>query len=338
MTTSVAEICTEATATCLNGACVACTPMLKRCAGNSIQTCSAEGSWGVAEPCPTSTPVCSVNACIVPPSCAGLPTNCGASRVDSCCSSPVVPGRTYNRSNDPQYPATVSEFRLDAYEITVGRFKKFVAAYAQNMTAAGAGKNSNNPTDPGWDTAWNASLPKDAAALTTAVQCNGTTNNDQLPMNCIDWFEAEAFCIWDGGRLPTEAEWNYAAAGGDEQRSYPWGSTEPVGTDFAIYNCNFPPVEGSLCSSAPVGTAPKGNSRWGQADLAGNLWEWVQDWSAAPYALPCNNCANVAATSDRVLRGGCFGCAKATLQSSYRNNIIPVHRGNDVGARCARNP
>jgi hypothetical protein len=88
-----------------------------------------------------------------------------------------------------------------------------------------------------WDVAWNASLPVDAAALTAAVKCNstwqtwsdspGTPSAESHPMNCINWYEANAFCIWDGGRLPSEAEWNYTAAGGSQQRQYPWGATAP---------------------------------------------------------------------------------------------------------------
>ncbi len=145
-------------------------------------------------------------------------------------------GGTFYRSYDGvtytdwSYPATVSAFRLDNYEITVGRFRKFVAAYTQHMIARGAGKNPNNPADPGWDSAWDSLLPADRAALSSALETapeqrfsTWTGGNDNLPMNCIDWYEAEAFCIWDGGRLPTEAEWNYAASGGTEQHVVPVG-------------------------------------------------------------------------------------------------------------------
>jgi sulfatase modifying factor 1 len=95
---------------------------------------------------------------------------------------------------DKSYPATVSDFRLDKFEITVGRFRKFVAAYSQGMIASGAGKNPNNSNDPGWNTTWNASLPATAAALQIAVACNSSAQtwtlsagtNENKPMNCID--------------------------------------------------------------------------------------------------------------------------------------------------------
>ena len=100
----------------------------------------------------------------------------------SCCTSNIVTGVTtasFYRSYDgvtpgytsQAYPAQVSDFRLDKYEITVGRFRKFVAAYTQDMIAAGAGANPNNASDTGWDTAWNARLPASAEALEATLKC-----------------------------------------------------------------------------------------------------------------------------------------------------------------------
>src|SRR6185503_5212427 len=105
-------------------------------------------------------------------------------------------------------------------------------------------------------------------------------------MNCVSWFEAFAFCAWDGGRLPTETEWNYAAAGGNEQRVYPWGANIDLtkasydcagdGSGTGTPNCMFSDM-------LPVGSrSPQGDGKWGQADLAGNVWEWTLDWGATP--------------------------------------------------------
>ena len=113
-------------------------------------------------------------------------------------------------------------------------------------------------------------------------------------MNCVTWYEAYAFCIWDGGFLPTAAEWGYAAAGGDEQREYPWGSAPPgTGNACAIYDCYYPSGQGvcsSLANTPPVGTPSSGAGRWGQLDLVGLTFVWVLDYNAS-YVSPCVDCA-----------------------------------------------
>src|SRR5204863_2775333 len=89
----------------------------------------------------------------------------------------------------------------------------------------------------GWSAAWNKNLPANTAALRAAMKCHeayqswtdAPSSNETKPVNCLDWYSAFAFCAWDGGRLATEAEWNYAAAGGSEQRYYPW-SIPPTST------------------------------------------------------------------------------------------------------------
>ena len=277
-------------------------------------------------------------------SCTGLAPTCGPSGNVDCCASTVVVGGTFNRSNNPSFPATVGNFRFDRYEVTVGRFRNFVAAYSQTMIASGAGKNPNNPIDPGWNTTWNASLPADAAALASSVQCNSVFQtwtpsaggNESRPINCIMWFVAQAFCIWDGGRLPTETEWNYAAAGGDEQREYAWGATAP-GPNIVVYGC-YGAGTCSNMSIAAVGSKGGGNGRWGQGDLAGNVWEWVQDWQGT-YPPTCNNCANLASGSGRMIRGGSFYSDAMTLRTLDRSyNAAPTTRDFATGARCARAP
>lgn len=137
-------------------------------------------------------------------------------------------------------------------------------------------------------------LPKDTVELVTWVKCNSTTQtwtdtpagNEHRPMNCVSWYEAMAFCVWDGGYLPTEAEWNYAAAGGDQQRVYPWsspaGSLTPVDGSHASYwdgtNCVGDGAAGcAVTDLVAVGTKPLGDGRCGQSDLAGNVAEWVLD-------------------------------------------------------------
>jgi len=286
-----------------------------------------------------------------PPSCSGLSATCGPSGNENCCTSLPVPGGTFYRSYDNvtytsmTYPATVDAFSLDKYEITVGRFRQFVNAGIGTQASPPASGAGTHPliAGSGWDSAWNANLPADTAALQAALKCNTADQtwtdtagaNESQPQNCMDWYTAFAFCAWDGGRLPTEAEWNYAAAGGSEQRAYPWSSpatSTTIDDSYAVY-C------GSSCNSTQnVGSkSPKGDGKWGQADLAGNLWEWTLDWHGS-YQVPCSNCADLIdqAADSRVIRGGRFFGNASQLLSSYRGSGVPGLHNNYVGSRCAR--
>ncbi|HEY3665501.1 MAG TPA: formylglycine-generating enzyme family protein [Polyangiaceae bacterium] len=275
------------------------------------------------------------------PSCQGLASTCGPDGHTSCCAASLVAGGSYNRSNLAAAPATVSDFVLDNYEVSVGRFRNFVNVYTQDMTANGAGKNpSDLGRDPGWNSAWNSLLPA-TGALATVLQCpKGSFTavvgaNESLPVTCVSWYEAFAFCIWDGGRLPTEAEWNYAAAGGSEERAYPWGSTAPDDAHAVFCTGTCGPVQ-------PAGAkAPLGNGKWGQVDLVGNAWEWNLDVYATSYLqTSCVDCANTTWTpsSLRVFRGGSAGNPASVLFSATRNSRIPSDHNGYVGLRCARNP
>ena len=155
----------------------------------------------------------------------------------------------------------------------------------------------------------------------------------------MTWFEAFAFCVWDGGFLPTEAEWNNAAAGGNEQRAYPW-SSPPSSLTIDCAHANY-----NACLNNPTGAvnrvgseSPLGDGKWGQADLAGNVYEFLLDWYLASYPLPCDNCSELATASARVIRGGdFFGTATAT-RGADRSNQGPASRSGSVGVRCARAP
>jgi formylglycine-generating enzyme required for sulfatase activity len=274
--------------------------------------------------------------------------------------------RTYTNSGSGPTgeadPATVSGFRMDKYLVTVGRFRQFVNAWNNGsgyLPAAGSGKHtylnggqglansgSAGTYETGWDaTDWNNTTDIDPTTtnLTSCAPYSTWTDpagsNETLPINCVNWFEAYAFCIWDGGFLPSEAEWEYAAAGGSQQREYPWGTTAPgTGNEYAIYDLDY---MGNSTDIAPVGTATLGVGLWGQLDLAGEVGEWNLDWYAT-YADPCTDCAYLTTTSDRVVFGGGFDGPASVLLPTYRGDLTPASRINLYdyvsGVRCSRTP
>jgi formylglycine-generating enzyme required for sulfatase activity len=188
-------------------------------------------------------------------------------------------------------------------------------------------------------------LPASQAEL-MAVKCSGQRTwtdapgaNEDAPMNCVNWYEAFAFCAWDGGRLPTEAEWEYVAAGGSDNRLFPWGSTLPSSGHYANYSGDgFKP-------NIDVGSYPLGNARWGHRDLAGGVAEWVldygeDDWYSAGGAS-CVDCADLTAPSSasRVSRGGCVYNEAYALRATYRTgDAFTTFRDDGHGVRCARSP
>ena len=173
--------------------------------------------------------------------------------------------------------------------------------------------------ETGWDaTDWNTYIATGSAAASTwdtnlscdpsvATWTTAAGSQENLPINCVDWYEAYAFCIWDGGFLPSEAEWEYVAAGGSQQREYPWGSTDPgTANQYAIYDCYY--SDGQPCMGVrhrAGGDGDAGSGHWGQLDMAGEVSQWTLDWYAT-YVDPCPDCAYLATGPTRVFRGGGF--------------------------------
>jgi sulfatase modifying factor 1 len=335
-------------------------------AGSTLDASEASASDASPEASPPVDAGCDSAVCNGPPSCRpggpGL-TTCGAGASQSCCTSLPVTGASYSRTYSNTGAgamgladtASVSSFLLDQYEVTVGRFQQFVTAYNSGSgwtPPIGSGKhthlngglgltdsNSPNNYEPGWQAA-------DTAHLTTNLvgACNyESTWNDvmqdgesaTLPINCETWWESYAFCIWDGGFLPSEAEWEYAAAGGGQQAEYAWGEMSPgTGYAYAIYGNNF--MGGKI---APVGTAASGVGTFGQLDLAGNLNEWSLDWQA-PFVDPCADCAFLTqgTATQRVARGGSYSLDLTWIYSWARNSNDPSVEYSGIGFRCARAP
>jgi formylglycine-generating enzyme len=320
-------------------------------------------------------------------------TNCGASEDESCCASEVVDtppdGATYNRTVHPTFenPATVSSFRLDKYEVTVGRFRQFVTAWdggggwlpaeesgTHSYLNDGRGLVNGGDADtfePGWNPNWdtldvnpspeNLSNCDGTSPSPYATWTNGADGGaENRPINCVNWYEAYAFCIWDQGFLPSEAEWEYAAVDGARERIFPWGdkpSPDASSYEYAIYDCDYPSpsayetpgcADGGFWNIAPVGTARQGAGFFGQDDLGGNVSEWVFDNAPlidagsgvanAPYQNPCVNCADLEDASCHGVRGGAFENAYGFIEGATRFYGGAGTRSIHIGFRCARAP
>jgi formylglycine-generating enzyme required for sulfatase activity len=221
------------------------------------------------------------------------------------------------RSSRPVHEVTISRpFLIDRFEVSAGRFRACVEADLCRETI-GSGAECNYPNER-WD----------------------------LPLNCIPWVWAQRFCERYGGRLPTEAEWEYAARGTDE-RIYPWGNDEPTCERAWYFDCE-PNYDFFIPST--IGSHPAGASHFGVEDLAGNVWEWVADWfSADAYSACADGCTDPLGPSgppentERSVRGGGQFASDtrdpmvyplSALRSDARDSASPTGSFVDIGFRC----
>jgi len=216
----------------------------------------------------------------------------------------------------PVHSVQVSSFELLKSEVTVGQYDACVKSGTCGAPDTGGnctwGKGSNR---------WYASLP----------------------VNCVDWKQARKFCGWAGGRLPSEAEWEYAARSGGKDWKYPWGNEEAT-CSRAVMGHNQSCTISNPCGCGkqrlwPVCSKRAGNSIQGVCDLAGNLWEWVEDcWHGSYAGAPSSakawtsNCSG----SSRVGRGGSWHDPAGVLRAANRYGYSPGSRHYDLGFRCAR--
>lgn len=222
-------------------------------------------------------------------------------------------------AESPRHPVTLSPYYIDHYEVTNIRFKKFVDRNAEWGLSHTPLKYHNGEYLKHW------------------VGGTYPVGLSDHPVVNVSWYAAVAFCRWEGKRLPTEAEREYAARGGLEGKQFPWGDEMPDRS-----RANF---RGSgLGTTVSVGSyAPNG---FGLYDMAGNVWEFVADaWG--PYApaaqtnpLACREQlegeAYLQVTGRRVIRGGSWGGAPVNLRVAYRDSHPAEGAKDFVGFRCAR--
>ena len=199
----------------------------------------------------------------------------------------------------PRHAVTLSAgFWIGRTEVTVAAYEKFTSASGLPM-----------PEAPEFNAGW---------------------RRKTHPIVRVSWSEAQAYCTWAGGSLPTEAQYEYAARGGQDGQRFSWGN------DTGREHANFEGVEGfdRWENTAPGGEFPAND--YGLHDLAGNVYEWTADWYHPSYY------AQSSATdprgpeegTERVLRGGSWFTVPRVLRASDRFKYVPVAQDNSLGFRC----
>ena len=163
----------------------------------------------------------------------------------------------------------------------------------------------------------------------------GDSSYTNHPVVHVDWNDAQNYCRWTGGQLPTEAEWEKAARGGLEGKKYPWSNEEPSCQKSAENGAQF-----SDCSGETISVGSFSANGYGLFDLSGNVWEWVSDWYDSGYyaSSPSNNPSGPSSGNSRVLRGGSWLGYNVNLRSASRDRYGPTLASGIIGFRCSRSP
>jgi formylglycine-generating enzyme required for sulfatase activity len=216
----------------------------------------------------------------------------------------LVPAGTFAMGDgeySPRREIFLDAFYIDRFEITTGRYAKFLAATGS------------------------VRLPDEWESLDPGAA-------SELPVVGVDWNDAAAYCAWAGRRLPTEAEWEKAARGSDGRR-YPWGDESPTLERANHVNTAPRAYDGGLHR---VGTHSAGRSPFGAHDMAGNVSEWVADWYAEGFRTgDVRNPKGPASGRARVIRGGGRFESAERIASARRWHASPDLRSDDLGFRCA---
>jgi formylglycine-generating enzyme required for sulfatase activity len=259
----------------------------------------------------------------------------------------AIPGAEFYMGSDdkddydvekPAHHVKLSPYCIDAQEVTVERYKA--------CSDRGACKRASQVNES------EAIKDPDKKALDPLCNIRDPIGRAKHPINCVDWAQADIFCKADGGRLPTEAEWELAARGTDG-RKYPWGDETPSAGHLnacgkecvawgkknkislkAMYD-----ADDGYPNTAPVGSFPQGKSRYGLQDVVGNVWEWVADWYAPyPAAGEMQMDPKGPPTGERrAIRGGAWnGAEPSWVRPTYRYHDLPSSKSYGIGFRCAK--
>jgi formylglycine-generating enzyme required for sulfatase activity len=235
-------------------------------------------------------------------------------------------GSTYNDGSayaheKPQHEVFLDAFWMDAYEVSNAMFLKFVEATGYQTLAEEQGYSYMYNSSGAWDTFsgvnWRHPMGSDSSY------------QDSLPVTHVNKYDAQAYCAWIGGRLPSEAEWEKAARG-DDGRIYPWGNS----FDSARVHNNS--SEGPISVYASVG----GASPYGIYNLAGNVFEWTNDWYDANYYdySPYDNPQGPAGGEWVAVRGGGWKSSNNYVRASHRDISQPDAMNYVMGFRCVMDP
>ena len=235
-------------------------------------------------------------------------------------------------SERPAHQVALSTFLIDPGETTNAEFAEFVATTGYVTDAENSGV--------GWH--WEGRWHQIKGADWRHPHGPSSSSLERHPVVQVSWNDARAYCRWHGKRLPTEAEWERAARG-DGERVYPWGDDPPrqghrYRASYGSDDCCRADVGDSYRFTAPVGSFPLGRSPFGIEDLAGNVWEWVQDGFDETYyrRSPSKDPVNDTPATQRVIRGGGWGNDAQGLRSTLRHTNLPNIGLSMVGFRCAR--